>query len=145
MSFWDLNVVFVGIALVVLLAAVLTRRMRGRHLAALGLALAALWVLTAIFDNVMIAAGLFDYGHELLSGVYLGLAPLEDFAYPFAGVLLLPALWLLLGGARARGRACEGGRVRKGCGAPEGRGTHPGRGVRGARVSGMDGGRPRAE
>ena len=109
MSFWDLNVVFVGIALVVLLAAVLARRLRGRHLAALGLALAALWVLTAIFDNVMIAAGLFDYGHDLLSGVYLGLAPLEDFAYPLGSALLLPALWLLLTGRRDRSGGDRGG------------------------------------
>lgn len=52
-------------------------------------------VLTAVFDNVMIAAGLMVYGQETTSGLVLGLAPLEDFAYPLAGLLLLPAVWLL--------------------------------------------------
>ena len=40
--------------------------------------------------------------------VQVGLAPLEDFAYPLAGVLLLPGLWLLLGGRVASARAPGG-------------------------------------
>ncbi|WP_121254910.1 lycopene cyclase domain-containing protein [Nocardioides ferulae] len=58
---------------------------------------AALVVLTAVFDNVMIAADLFRFDEDALSGVHLGLAPVEDFAWPLASVALLPALWLLLG------------------------------------------------
>src|SRR5690625_3895393 len=56
----------------------------------------ALMVLTAIFDSLMIHADLFYYADELISGVRIGLAPIEDFAYPIAGVLLLPALWRML-------------------------------------------------
>ena len=52
-------------------------------------------ILTAIFDNVMIASGLMEYGQETTSGLVLGLAPLEDFAYPLAALILLPAVWLL--------------------------------------------------
>lgn len=52
-------------------------------------------VLTAVFDNVMIGAGLMTYGEGQLAGVHLGLVPVEDFAYPIAGILLLPAVWLL--------------------------------------------------
>jgi hypothetical protein len=37
----------------------------------------------------------YEPGH--LTGILLGSAPLEDFAYPLAGLLLLPALWLLFG------------------------------------------------
>ena len=69
-----------------------------------------------VFDNVMIAAGLFDYGHELLVGAYVGQAPVEDFAYPLGSALLLPALWLLL---TSRGRAGRRGRR-------PGRRPHPG-------------------
>lgn len=52
-----------------------------------------LLVLTAIFDNVMIALGLFVYRAGTLSGLTLGRAPLEDFAYPVAAAVLLPVLW----------------------------------------------------
>ena len=54
---------------------------------------AGLLVLTAVFDNVMIAVGLFGYRPETLSGLAVGLAPIEDFAYPVAAAVLLPALW----------------------------------------------------
>jgi small toxic polypeptide LdrA/B/C/D len=66
------------------------------------LAAVALCVLTAVFDNVMIASGLFAYSDAHISGLRLGLAPVEDFAYPLAGVILLPALWYLFGSRRAR-------------------------------------------
>ncbi|MFI7397837.1 C50 carotenoid gamma-cyclase subunit beta CrtYh [Micrococcus luteus] len=104
MTFLDLVLVFVGFALAVLMGAVLVGRVRGGHLRAVAATLAALWVLTAVFDNVMIAAGLFDYGHELLVGAYVGRAPVEDFAYPLGSALLLPALWLLLTSRRRADR-----------------------------------------
>ncbi|MGK0716625.1 prenyltransferase [Leucobacter sp. W1153] len=72
-----------------------------RHWVAVGITVLVLFVLTAIFDNVMIALELFHYAPELVSGVSIGVAPLEDFAYPLAAALLLPALWALL----ARGGA----------------------------------------
>jgi lycopene cyclase domain-containing protein len=59
-----------------------------------------LMVLTAIFDNVMIASGLFDYAGHTLNGLRVGLAPVEDFAYPIAAGLLLPGLWLMFTGGR---------------------------------------------
>ena len=96
MTFLDLVLVFVGFALAVLVGAALVGRVRGEHLRAVAATLVALWALTAVFDNVMIASGLFDYGGHALAGVRVGLAPIEDFAYPLGAVLLLPALWLLL-------------------------------------------------
>ena len=36
------------------------------------------------------------YDDERISGVRIGLAPLEDFAYPLAAAILLPALWVAL-------------------------------------------------
>lgn len=55
-----------------------------------------LLLLTAVFDNVMIAAGLFDYPAEHLSGIRIGLAPLEDFAYPLCAAFGVPAVAALL-------------------------------------------------
>ena len=99
MTYWALNAVFLLPALVVggLAAAALKGGRRRTALAAAGAAAVVVLVLTAVFDSMMIAFGLFSYSEELISGVYIGFAPIEDFAYPVAAVLLLPALWILLG------------------------------------------------
>ncbi|MGH1527275.1 lycopene cyclase domain-containing protein [Leifsonia sp. L25] len=65
-------------------------------------------VLTAVFDNLMIAAGLMTYAAAAISGAHLGLVPVEDLAYPVAGLMLLPGLWLLL-----RPRPHESGSTRE--------------------------------
>ncbi|HRN30155.1 MAG TPA: lycopene cyclase domain-containing protein [Terrimesophilobacter sp.] len=67
-----------------------------RHLAATGITILVLGTLTAVFDSLMIAAELFYYSPEHLAGLHLGLAPIEDFAYPLAAALGLPALWWVL-------------------------------------------------
>lgn len=106
MTYWALNSVFLFVALVAGIAAVnvgLRGRARRVALGAACCTTAVVLVLTAVFDNLMIAAGLFTYSPEHTSGVSVGLAPLEDFAYPVAAVLLLPSLWILLG-KRAEGR-----------------------------------------
>jgi lycopene cyclase domain-containing protein len=55
-----------------------------------------LLVLTAVFDSLMIAADLFRFDEDRLLGWHVGLAPVEDFAWPLASALALPALWILL-------------------------------------------------
>jgi lycopene cyclase domain-containing protein len=98
MTYWALNAIFLAAVAAVALAAVLVRRVPGRsgeYWRAIGIAAVALLLLTAAFDNVMIAVGLVGYSEELTSGVRLGLAPLEDFAYALAAVVLLPSLWFL--------------------------------------------------
>lgn len=101
MTYWALNAVFLVPAAAVLVLALMRRTTtaggRGGTLAALGITAVVLLILTAVFDNVMIAAGLFWYNPERISGAFIGRAPLEDFAYTVAAVLLLPALWMLLG------------------------------------------------
>jgi lycopene cyclase domain-containing protein len=54
-------------------------------------------VLTAIFDNAIIGFGLVDYDPEKISGIRLGVAPIEDFAYTLAGAVLVPLVWTALG------------------------------------------------
>lgn len=91
MTYLLLSAGFVLLALA--LAALLSRGRRVASLRARLIAATALVVLTAVFDNIMIAAGLFAYSPEHTSGISIGLAPIEDFAYPIAAVILLPALW----------------------------------------------------
>ncbi len=55
-----------------------------------------MFVLTLIFDNLIIGTGIVAYNDELFLGVKLGLAPIEDFLYTLAAILLIPACWNLL-------------------------------------------------
>jgi small toxic polypeptide LdrA/B/C/D len=75
--------------------AVSWRRGRRRHGAALLICVVAVFALTAVFDSVMIAARLFSYTRASLLGWHIGLAPIEDFAYPLAAALLCTGLWNL--------------------------------------------------
>lgn len=54
---------------------------------------AVVLVLTAIFDNLMIWAGLVGYGDAQRLGLQLGLVPVEDFFYSIFVVLVVPAVW----------------------------------------------------
>jgi lycopene cyclase domain-containing protein len=99
-TYWALNSVFLGIVAAVALAAILTRR-APRWFAVL-IAAGVLLVLTAVFDNVMIGVGLVGYNRTLISGVFVGRAPLEDFAYAVGAVVLLPSLWTLTARKRER-------------------------------------------
>ena len=105
MTYALLNLPFLLVALVVLLVA---RRRTGRPgWASVGLALAVMLVLTAVFDNVMIGVGLVAYDDAQRLGVQVGVAPIEDFAYTLAAGLLLPAVWALLGGGARPGPDAE--------------------------------------
>ena len=110
MTYLLMSLPFVAVAIVVFVAAALHARRRRavrRYLASWGATTIALLVLTAVFDNVMIAAGFFDYGTEHVSGIRLGLVPAEDFLYPLAGALLLAGVWQLLGANEPAGRREE--------------------------------------
>jgi lycopene cyclase domain-containing protein len=108
MTYWALNAVFLTLVAAVVVAAVIrghffTRRAgNGLNFSAVGLTMIALLLMTAVFDNVMIGVGLVGYNEALISGVFVGIAPLEDFAYAVAAVVLLPALWSLSGARPSR-------------------------------------------
>ena len=97
MTYVLLNALFVAVALVVAIVAVRRGRMTKRLMVSIAVALALVLVMTAIFDNVMISAGLFAYDPTHVTGLQIGRAPIEDFAYPLAAAILLPSLWVLLG------------------------------------------------
>jgi lycopene cyclase domain-containing protein len=95
MTYWMLNAVFLAIVAIVVVVAIVARRQP--RWASVGLVAVGLIVMTAIFDNVMIAVGLVGYEESHISGAFVGIAPLEDFAYTIAAVVLLPCLWALIG------------------------------------------------
>ncbi len=99
MTYWLLNLPFLAFAATVALAAILTRR--SPRWRAVGLAAIPLLILTAVFDNVLVATGIVGYDPAFISGARIGVAPLEDFAYAIAAIILLPSLWALLGGTRS--------------------------------------------
>jgi len=106
MTYLLLSTPFVLAALALFGTGAAHARRRGdlrRYLSGWGASTAALLVLTTVFDNIMIAAGLFDYREDGISGVRIALMPVEDLLYPIAGALLLSGVWQLLDAARASG------------------------------------------
>jgi lycopene cyclase domain-containing protein len=100
MTYLLLNLPFVAVALVLLAVAVVRSRRSpeapARRLRSLAVALLGVLILTAVFDNVIVALGIVAYDPAHFSGVRIGLAPIEDFAYAVVAGIGLPALWLLL-------------------------------------------------
>ena len=95
MTYWLLNAVFLALVVALAAAAAVTRRTpRWR---AIAITAGILLVMTAVFDNAMISVGLVGYSADAISGAFIGVAPLEDFAYTIAAVVALPCLWTLLG------------------------------------------------
>jgi len=114
MTYWALDAVFLAIVAatgIAALAVASRRRRRARSrapqrprrmLASWITSAAVLLVATAIFDNLMIGIGLVGYDAAKISGVFVGIAPLEDFSYAVAAVVFLPSLWVLLGARSAK-------------------------------------------
>ncbi|CAM5779475.1 lycopene cyclase domain-containing protein [Cellulomonas persica] len=111
MTYASLAVVVVLACSAVTAVAVATERRRGRApsrlVAVTVLTALVLLVLTVVFDSAMVAADLFRYDESALVGLRIGLAPVEDLAWPVATALLLPSLAALLEG-RARVRDAAG-------------------------------------
>lgn len=99
MNYLTLNAVFLAVVAVIGVFAVLRVRPKFPW-AAVPLTLGVVLVMTAVFDNVMIAVGLVGYDRALISGLFVGIAPIEDFAYAIAAVVGLPSLWILLANPR---------------------------------------------
>ncbi|WEK60459.1 MAG: lycopene cyclase domain-containing protein [Candidatus Microbacterium colombiense] len=96
MTYLQLAAWFLGAAALVSIVLILLAHPRGPRPTAIALTVLVLFLLTATFDTIMIASGLFHYSGRHLLDVHIGLAPIEDFAYPLAGAVLLPSLWALL-------------------------------------------------
>ena len=92
MSYALLNLLFVAPVLVVLFA---YRWLV--HWGTICYTLVALLLMTAVFDNFIVGSGIVAYDPSLLSGVFIGFAPIEDFAYTLVAALLIPLTWWWLG------------------------------------------------
>ena len=106
MTYLVLNVIFFVPILAIAVWAYRTRRRQLPSRRAVGITVIVLLVATAVFDNVLIAIGIVDYNPDLILGVRLALAPVEDFAYTVGACILLPALWALIPG-RSASKAAE--------------------------------------
>jgi small toxic polypeptide LdrA/B/C/D len=106
MTYPLLCLILIAVAFTVRLIAHAVVRRRGGRIRVLPsvIAGAVLVALTLVFDNVMIAAGLFTYAEPHISGIHVGLAPLEDLSYPLATAIALPGIWALAHGRRRDGR-----------------------------------------
>lgn len=52
-----------------------------------------LLIATAIFDSLIVSVDIVAYDSSRILGVYIGRAPIEDFAYTLMVALFVPALW----------------------------------------------------
>jgi lycopene cyclase domain-containing protein len=91
MNYLALNVVFMLIAFVIL--NVIVRKSPWKLI---GWTLLTMVLVTLIFDNVIVALGIVDYDTHKISGLVLGLVPIEDFAYTIVSVLAVSSIWHLM-------------------------------------------------
>lgn len=88
MSYGELNFIFL------ITAGILTWIIKSRFQCfTTPIVLLPMLVLTAIFDNLIVATGIVAYDESKLLGIKLLTVPLEDFAYTVVAVLLVPAIW----------------------------------------------------
>ncbi|MCR6492869.1 lycopene cyclase domain-containing protein [Cellulomonas sp. P24] len=99
MTYLYLDAIVLTLAAVVGIVAARRGRTDRRWWATTALTAGALVVLTVVFDTWMIAADLFRYDESALTGLRIGLTPVEDLAWPIVAAVLLPASWELLGPA----------------------------------------------
>ena len=91
MTYWILNSYFLAALLLLYIVSGAWRKF-ALHLHAF----AAMLIGTAIFDNAIIGFGLVAYDETKISGIKIGLAPIEDFAYSIAVVLLATSVATLM-------------------------------------------------
>lgn len=56
-----------------------------------------LLLLTAIFDSLIIGFDIVAYNPDMILGLYIGKAPIEDFFYAILAFILVPNIWNLIG------------------------------------------------
>ena len=88
-----LTYVLLDIAVLVLLLLYVIYRKHMFDFKRMAAVFAVLFVLTAVFDSLIIHFGIVAYDTSKILGIYIGKAPIEDFAYPLSGVILIPYIW----------------------------------------------------
>ena len=87
-TYLALNIVFMLIAFVIL--NLVSRKSPWRTIG-----YTVFWMLltTLVFDNIIIALGIVGYDVNKISGLLVGLAPIEDFAYTVVSVMAVAIIW----------------------------------------------------
>jgi lycopene cyclase domain-containing protein len=91
MTYLALNLTFMFIAFVIL--NLISRKSPWR---AIGFTMLWMLLVTLVFDNVIIGLEIVGYDKSKISGILLGLAPIEDFAYTVVAVLAVSIIWTKL-------------------------------------------------
>ena len=86
-TYFILNIIFMAVTLLILRVKL---RMPSKPW---WLTLVILLLMTAVFDALIIGAGIVDYDRSKLLGLYVGNVPVEDFMYAILAVMILPTLW----------------------------------------------------
>ncbi len=58
--------------------------------------LLTLVIATVVGDNLIVAAGIVQYDPSKILQIFIGVAPVEDFAYSVIAAILIPAVWTAL-------------------------------------------------
>ena len=90
--YFSVNLTFLAFALAAMFLLVPRNRW-----AAYPIALLPMLLLTAIFDNAIVLTKIVAYAPAKISGIMIGVAPIEDFFYTVAAVLIVPSVWTFLG------------------------------------------------
>jgi lycopene cyclase domain-containing protein len=91
MTYLALNLTFMFIAFVTL--NLVSRKSPWR---AIGFTMLWMLLVTLVFDNIIIVLEIVGYDKTKISGILLGLAPIEDFAYTVVAVLAVSIIWTKL-------------------------------------------------
>ena len=91
MTYLALNMTFMLIAFVTL--NLVSRKSPWR---AIGFTMLWMLIVTLVFDNIIIGLEIVGYDKTKISGILLGLAPIEDFAYTVVAVLAVSIIWTKL-------------------------------------------------
>ena len=87
----------INLAIMVPVIAVMLFRRTTLPRKSLSITVIVLLALTAIFDSLIILADIVGYNEANMLGIYIGAAPIEDFAYALLAAVFVPYLWQKLG------------------------------------------------
>ena len=87
-----INLIFVSVLVLIITALIHLYKIK-LAFKAIGIALIALFIMTAVFDSFIVKSGIVAYDTSKILGIYIIKAPLEDFMYSLASIIGAACLW----------------------------------------------------
>ena len=87
---YSIFVLIVLIPVIIICLRLLPKKVSRRAILKTGI---ILLLLTAIFDSMIVGLGIVSYNPQYILGIAIGFAPIEDFAYTVAAVLIMVTMW----------------------------------------------------